>query len=140
MYSLTGKQPFSARNFSFFDVLDNMYWVEKISNWICNVYVKNFIVENFLRFLTKSSIHYWSQNTFLKPSLSMKILSINTFTTKLLSDLYILYLYLRSLVVKLLLSTFFIERLFFIWKYCLLTDNIFIERLGLSPIQIIIRI
>ena len=52
----------------------------------------------------------------LKTSLSMKILSINNFTTKLLSkllsDLYIEVL--RSLVVKLLVDNFFIERLFFI--------------------------
>ena len=63
---------------------------------------------------------------FVKPSLSMKILSINNFTTKLLSkllsDLYIgVHLKgTKSLVVKLSIDNFFIERLFFIWKYCLL--------------------
>ena len=62
----------------------------------------------------------------LKLSLSIKILSINNFTTKvlskLLSDLYtgVHLKGTKKFVSKVSNRNFFIERLFFIWKHCLL--------------------
>ena len=61
-----------------------------------------------------------------RTSLSMKILSINNFTTKLLSKLFSdLYIGVdlkgtKKFGSKVIDRHFFIERLFFIWKYCLL--------------------
>ena len=73
----------------------------------------------------------------LKPSLSTEILSINNFTTtllsELLSDFYLGYhlkikkvfkKVLRSLVVKLLIDISFHKRLSFIGKYCRLLTSL----------------